>query len=154
MELIRKNFARGILASTVSVGASSLTVQASHSLPTEAGNFYLTIWDASNYPDPHDDPGLEIVLAEYSGTPNIYNITRAQEDTSAVEHYAGNRVALHFTAATAENDLLMIGQVEVNEADLAEGKILEIYDDSGTLKFRYVSQSDVNISKRYIEVLG
>jgi len=108
MSFLRKNFARGTLSSNLLVGAISLTVQAGHSLPTTVvRSFRLVIWNNTSFPDPADDTGLEIVTAFYSGTPNLYNIIRAQEDTSDVAHSSGHRVALHYTAGVSESDLLV-----------------------------------------------
>jgi len=105
VNFIYKNFARAILASGIGIGDLQLTVQSGHTLPTIAGDFRLVIWNAVNYPDPADDLGMEIVTASYSGTPNIYNITRAQEDTLDVTHDSGDRAGLHLTAGILENVL-------------------------------------------------
>ena len=97
MAYTSKNFARGSLASVLSAGATQLIVSTTHTLP-ELGTFVLVIWDAVIYPNPADDPNTEIVEAQYSGTPNVFDIVRGKEDTVDVEHAAGSEVALHFTA--------------------------------------------------------
>lgn len=104
---IRKNFAYGVLASGISDIDTQITVEVGHTLPTEAGQFILVIWDMETFPNPADDLDTEIVIAEYS-TPNVYNIVRAQEDTLAVAHSAGDQAALHFTAGMSENDLSQV----------------------------------------------
>jgi len=105
MAFVRKNFARATLASSLNASVTQMTVLSGHTLPTEAGTFRLTIWNVTNFPDPFDDPGLEIVTAEYSGTPNVYTVIRAQEDTSDQDHSAGERAALHYTAGMSEDDI-------------------------------------------------
>lgn len=103
--LLRKNFSRGFLASGISDSDVQITVSAGHTLPTDAGDFMLVIWDTTLYVEPGQDPNVEIVQASYSGTPNIYDIVRAQEDTVAVSHVSGVRAGLHYTAGTAENNI-------------------------------------------------
>ena len=107
MSFIRKNFAFGTLAAGINTVVLQLTMAAGHTLPISAGIFRLTIWDVAHYPDPATDPTLEIVTAEYSGTPNVYNIIRAQESTLGQNHLAGHKAALHYTAGVSESDLLV-----------------------------------------------
>jgi len=108
MAFLRKNFAKATLAAGINDLVTQMTVSAGHNLPTAAGQMRLVIWNNTTYPDPADDPNLEIVTASYSGTPNKYNIIRAQEDTSAVSHSSGSRVALHYTAGMSEDDLTFV----------------------------------------------
>lgn len=103
-----KNFASGSLASNLLAGATSLTVVSTHNLPT-SGVFILVIWDMDNYPNPADDPNTEIVEAQYSGTPNVYSIIRAQENTLDVLHPSGSEVALHLTAGVLVAERLTLG---------------------------------------------
>jgi len=105
---LRKNFARGILSADINDSATQVVLNPGHSLPTDAGTFPLVIWDQSTYPDPADDINLEVVLASYAGVANTFNIVRAQEDTSAVAHSSGDRIALHYTAGMSLNDLLNV----------------------------------------------
>ena len=105
MSYLRKNFAKGELDGAIDAIVTQITLESWHNLPIAAGTFPLTIWDHITFPDPADDANLEIVIAEYSGTPNVYNITRAQEDTLAAAHGSGDRAALHYTAAMSEDDL-------------------------------------------------
>ncbi|KKN70966.1 hypothetical protein LCGC14_0425680 [marine sediment metagenome] len=101
---LKENFAFGTLASTLNAAAVTLTVTAGHSLPTAAGTFQLVIWDAVSFPNASGDLNVEIVAASFD-TGNVYNITRAQESTSDVEHAAGQKVGLHYTAAVNVDDL-------------------------------------------------
>jgi hypothetical protein len=101
---LRKNFARGALKNLLTATATSMTLDAGHTLPTDAGSFRAVIWDMEAFPNPADDPDTEIVTASYS-TPNVYIITRAQEDTLGVAHAIGSEVALHYTAGVSNQDL-------------------------------------------------
>jgi len=128
--LLRKNFARGLLSAGINAVVTQLTVTAGHTLPTTAGNFKLVIWDQTTYSDPAGDPNLEIVTASYSGTPNVYDIVRAQENTVAVVHSLGDRTALHFTAGMSLDDL-------TNHTHAASGI------DSGTFANARIAESNV-----------
>ena len=87
---LRKNFARGSLALGINALVTQMTLDAGHTLPTDVGYFRAVIWNMGVYSNPADDPNTEIVEASYSGTPNVYNIVRAQEDTLAVLHATGS----------------------------------------------------------------
>jgi len=133
MAFLRSNFAAGVLAADILAGSTSITVNAGHGLPTAAGTFRLVIWDSDTYPNPADDPNVEIVTAQYSGTVNKYNITRAQESTVAKPHFSSNKAAMYYTAGVSEDDVNWLGSYEVDETGVVAGKILHI--DSGKLKY-------------------
>ena len=101
---LKENFAFGTLDSTVLIGATQLTMTAGHSLPTASGSFQLVIWDAASFPNPSDDPNVEIVTGSFNAG-DVYDIVRAQESTSAIEHAAGEKAGLHYTAAVNVDDL-------------------------------------------------
>lgn len=101
---LKENFAFGTLNATVLIGASQLTMAAGHSLPTASGSFQLVIWDAASFPNPSDDPDVEIVTASFDAG-DVYDIVRAQEGTSAIEHAVGEKAGLHYTAAVNVDDL-------------------------------------------------
>ena len=101
---LKENFAFGTLASTLAIGATQLTMTVGHSLPTGAGSFQLVIWDAVSFPNASDDSNVEIVTGSFNAG-NVYDIVRAQESTSAIEHAAGEKVGLHYTAGVNVDDL-------------------------------------------------
>ncbi len=106
MIYFKKNFGYGSLASLLTAGASSLTVNSGHNFSiTTTDKFKLIIWDAATYPNPADDPNLEIVTANYSGTLNVYTITRAEESTTAVSHAAGSSCAMTITAGLINDEI-------------------------------------------------
>jgi len=59
--------------------------------------FILTIWDSNTYPDPGNDPGMEIVKCTNRSNDTL-TIVRAQENTSDMEHSQGEQVAMLITA--------------------------------------------------------
>jgi len=61
------------------------------------GKFRLTIWDEYNYPDPTNDPGMEIVECTIR-TDDELTIIRACEGTLDVEHDLGEKIAMLVTA--------------------------------------------------------
>lgn len=94
-----QNFGYGTLASGITNVSTSMTMNSGHNFNIDTSeSFVLIIWDSVTYPNPADDPNLEIVEATYSGTLNIYNITRAHENTTAVAHAAGSGCAMTITA--------------------------------------------------------
>lgn len=122
---LRQNFARGLLASGITALDIQITLSAGHSLPTSAGQMVLVVWDMLVYSNPADDLNTEVMIAEYSGTPNVYNITRAQESTLASVHSTGDEVALHLTAGVSQDDLLVLGSYKVDEAGILTNKVIK-----------------------------
>ena len=57
----KENNARSTLASGIDNSTTSITVADATSYPT-SGNFVLTIWDKTTYPNPGDDSNHEIIL--------------------------------------------------------------------------------------------
>jgi len=135
MAFLRKNFSKGVLATSLSLAGATLTVNSGHTLPVEAGTMRLVIWDSATYPDPSDDPSVEIVTGEYSGTGTVYDITRAQEDTSPSAHVTGSAVALNMTAAVSLETRYSDEEVrDVIGAILDDGSLGDIsytYTDNG-----------------------
>jgi hypothetical protein len=98
--LLKKNNAKTILASSISSSDLVLTVTNASVFPT-SGNFIVTVWDKTNYPDPGDDPNMEIIkVTEVSG--NTFTIIRAQELTSALSHNNSSAVEMLITAGQIE----------------------------------------------------
>ncbi len=95
------NFGRGTLNSGITDVATSMTLDAGHTLPGVSGDFRVALYDAVTYPYPDDDINMEIVTANWSSG-NIYNITRAQEGTTGVAHSAGDRVSNMITGESLE----------------------------------------------------
>ena len=75
---------------------------------------HLVIWGIQ-YPNPSADPDREIVAAIWSGSGQVFNMTRAKEDTVAGDHYTGDNVALLFTAELSR-EILIFENFENSEA--------------------------------------
>ena len=157
---LRKNFARGVLKNLLTATATSMTLDAGHTLPTVAGSFQVVIWNMETFPNPADDPDTEIVTASYS-TPNVYTITRAQEYTLGVAHAIGSEVALHYTAGMSNQDLDRASHTgtqllaTISDHNLAAHTALGLFDQSSdvdhdaTTNFvadEHIAHSGVSIS--------
>lgn len=83
---------------TVSTGydsvATSLALTAGHGArlpnPTISGAFNLVWWNATDYPDPSDDPNKEIVRCTARSSDTL-TVTRGQEGSTAVAHNTGGK---------------------------------------------------------------
>lgn len=123
----KKNNAKTTLASNLSSGALSLTVADGSVFPA-SGSFMITIWDKTTYPDPSDDPSMEIIKCT-SRSGNNLTIVRAQEDTSDVAHNSGVAVEMLFTAAqiveleTAINNRVLLSKIKkgISPAEATNG---------------------------------
>lgn len=112
----KKNNAKTTLASNLNSGSLSLTVVDGSVFPA-SGSFMITIWDKTTYPDPSDDPSMEIIKCT-SRSSNTLTVVRAQEDTSDLEHSSGVAVEMLFTAAqiveleTAINNRVVLTKIK------------------------------------------
>jgi hypothetical protein len=129
MAFLRANFAQAVLGDFLHSDAILLTVLPGHTLPTGAGSFRMVIWDAEKYTTPQTDPNYEIVTASFA-TSVTYNIIRAQEGTTAVDHEVGQLAALHITAGLSEDDLKWVGSYQVDETLAADNTILTVNGSS------------------------
>jgi len=132
---LRSNFGYGFLASSLGVADVQMTLDAGHLLPIIAGSFRVVIWNCLSYPNPITDPNMEIVTASYSGTVNVYNITRAQESTTQHTHTINSKVAMTYTAGVSSADLYVIGTKEVDETGIGSGKCLYYNSTTGYIQY-------------------
>lgn len=96
--LRKKNNSKSMLdmAGGLSSGVNSLVVRDGSKFP-DTGDFMLTIWSRTAYPDPGDDPHMEIVRAS-ARIGNVITIERGQEDTTDRDHDNASEVELLLTA--------------------------------------------------------
>ncbi len=94
--LVKKNNAKTTLSSNLTASETTLQVSNVSLFPT-SGDFLITIWDKSSYPDPSDDSGMEIVKVT-TVLSDTFLISRAQEETTAIKHDSGNAVEMLITA--------------------------------------------------------
>lgn len=105
----RTNFAKANLTGTLPTAVStSITLESGQGAlfpdADVAGSFPAVIWNWTDYPDPSDDPNVEIVLVTDSIV-DTFEITRAQEGTSASAHNTSGktyRIALVPTAGVIQ----------------------------------------------------
>lgn len=104
--LQKKNNAQSTLNGNITNSSSTVTVNSASSFPTSAP-FMATMWNQTSYPDPSNDPNMEVVSVT-GITGNVFNITRAQEGTAASAHSTGNNIQL----------LLTVGQIVEHETQI------------------------------------
>lgn len=82
----RKNFAKCTVSIGYSAVATSVALQSGDGAklpqPSTDGAFNVVWWNSTDYPDPADDPNVEIVRVTARSTDTL-TVTRAQESTSA-----------------------------------------------------------------------
>ena len=96
-----------------------------------SGNFRLTIWDASVYPDPGDDSGMEIVECTSRAT-DALTIVRAKEGTGDVAHAQGEKVALLLTAGLFDDSTQGIYSTFVEDSDFTAADEIMVGTGAGT----------------------
>lgn len=103
-----KNFAKVTVDGPYEDSATEIDVIFTASNPLPTPPFNAVWWNATDYPDPADDPGVEIVRVT-AQVDTALTITRAQEGTAASDHnLAGKtyKMIAGMTARTVNEDLL------------------------------------------------
>lgn len=99
------NFGKVTVSTTYDGVATSVILSSGHGAklpaPATAGEFNLVWWDSTTYPDPSDDPNVEIVRCTARSTDTL-TITRAQENTAASTKNTSGKVYLMILAPTAK----------------------------------------------------
>ena len=89
-----KNFAKVIVSTGYASGATSVTLQTGHGVnlpdPSVDGDFNLVWWNATDYPNPADDAGVEIVRCT-ARAGDVLTVTRAQELTLDANHNVASK---------------------------------------------------------------
>lgn len=73
-----KNFAKGTLAAGIDDDDVSITLLSGHGARFPTPPFNATLWNSTDYPDPSDDPDVEIVRVTNISTDTL-TVTRYQE---------------------------------------------------------------------------
>lgn len=104
------NFGLVTVSTTYGSGDTTIDLTTGHGsrLPATTGGYQypMTWWDSTNYPNPADDPNVEIVMVT-DRTSDTLTVTRAQESTSASTKNTGSgavyRMSLGVTKAMWES---------------------------------------------------
>jgi YD repeat-containing protein len=100
--LQKTNNAKSTLVNTISDTDLLLEVVDISSFPSSP-IFSITVWNKVVYPDPSDDPNMEILrVTDISSGNGEFTITRAAESTIAHSHSSGSAVELLFTTGQLE----------------------------------------------------
>ena len=102
-----KNFAKVTVSGTYTSGNTTITLSSGHGAKLPTVPFNATWWDAGNYPDPSDDPNVEIVRVTNISTDTL-TVTRAQEgSTATAKNTAGTtyKMLAGVTAKVINTDL-------------------------------------------------
>lgn len=103
-----KNFAKGTVSGPYESTDTAIDLQTGHAARFPSTPFNAVWWNASDYPDPSDDPTKEIVRVTNVSTDTL-TITRAQEGTAAEDHNAAGKtynLIAGITARTITQDLV------------------------------------------------
>lgn len=96
-----KNFAKGTLAGGFDDEALTITLVTGDTARFPAAPFNAVWWNATDYPDPADDPFVEIVrVTTVNG--NDFIVTRGQEGTSNITHELEGKVYKIIAPLTAK----------------------------------------------------
>lgn len=101
-----KNFAKATIVSSFDDNDTSITVDNGQGLRFPTVPFNAVIYNGTDYPDPADDPAVEVVRVTNISTDTL-TITRAQEGTAARDGISLGKVGFIIAGLTAKaiNDI-------------------------------------------------
>lgn len=85
-----KNFAKVVVSTGYDASATSVELNSGDGAKLPEAPFNLVWWNSTDYPDPADDPDVEIVRATNVSSDTV-DIDRAQEGTTARDHHADGK---------------------------------------------------------------
>lgn len=81
-----------VTASAQASGDTTVTLSTGDAAKLPAVSFNMTWYNSTDFPDPSDDPNVEIIRVTNVNTgTGVLTITRAQESTSAANHNSGGK---------------------------------------------------------------
>jgi hypothetical protein len=96
-----KNFSKVSVSTGYGASDTSIVLISGGGANLPSAPFNATWWNASDYPDPSDDPNVEIVRVTAISTDTL-TITRAQEGTAASTKNTANKTYLLIAGLTAK----------------------------------------------------
>ena len=112
----RKNFAKVGVSTGYSAVATSVVLETGDGAklpqPSTDGEYNVVWWDSTTYPDPADDPNVEIVRVTARSSDTL-TVTRGQESTSAAAHNTAGRTYKMVLGPTAKTIDDLLGSISV-----------------------------------------
>lgn len=85
-----KNFAKATVSTGYAAGATSIVLSTGDGAKLPAAPFRFVWWNSTDYPDPTDDPNVEIAYCTAKSTDTL-TVTRGKEGTSDANHNTGGK---------------------------------------------------------------
>ena len=96
-----KNFSKVTVSTGYGSGDTSIVLQSGNGTKLPSVSFNAVWWNVTDYPDPSDDPNVEIVRVTNIATDTL-TVTRAQEGTSASTKNTAGKVYKMIAGLTAK----------------------------------------------------
>src|SRR5687768_4783860 len=123
-----KNFAISDVSTGYDDAATSIDLAAGFGAKFPAAPFNATWWNSTDYPNPSDDPDVEIVRVTAKSTDTL-TITRAQESTAASVKNVGGKTYKIFAGPTA----FTMNKVMEGPASSTDNAILRVNGTTGKI---------------------
>lgn len=152
-----KNFAKGVMVTTgVDETTTSISVDTGQGARFPTAPFNAVIWNSTDYPDPADDPNVEVVRVTAKST-DTFTITRGQEGSAATPHDAAGKtyqIIAPLTAKVINDDLYPLNHIaaDVNALTIKSGTNAAAQFDSDAGVVRMGDHAGAGNST-YVEIL-
>ena len=147
-----KNFAIVTVSQGYDSTVTSITLSSGDSSklpdPSTDGNFNLIWWNFSDYPNPSDDPYVEVVRCTDIASGDVLTITRAQESTSASDHNISGKTYKMILGLTKK---MMDDLIAYAEAQKAVFRRDTFTGDGTTTTFTLTYSPSTNSETVYVE---
>ena len=113
------NFVNVQASTGYSSSATAITLQSGQGSKLPSAPFNLVWWNSTDYPNPANDPNVEIVRVTAIATDTL-TISRAQEGTSATNHNTGGKTYSLVQGITAK----MIADIQASLPAFVENEVV------------------------------
>jgi len=117
-----KNFAKVTVSTGYDASATSIALTAGHGARLPAAPFNATWWNSTDYPDPTDDPNVEIVRVTAIASDTL-TVTRAQESTGASTKNTASKTYKLIAGLTAKTLNTDIGSGTMAQLQVINGRL-------------------------------
>lgn len=143
-----KNFSRGRVSGPYESTDTEIGLEDGHASRFPTPPFNAVWWNASDYPDPADDPDVEIVRITAIDV-DVLTIDRAQEGTSQVDHNLAGKTYMMVAGMTAKTiaedlvgDIFGSGPALVFDSDIPSARLQHSNTDD---RFIQLAVGDITI---------
>lgn len=152
-----KNFAKATVSTGYDASETSIVLTSGHGAkfpqPSTDGAFNVTWWNSTDYPDPSDDPNVEIVRVTARSTDTL-TVTRAQESTSGSTKNTAGKTYKMILGPTSKTITDVAASVQKTVSQSSHGFVVgDVIKSSGTANQYAKAQADSSANAAVVGIV-